>query len=752
MPPKDYVSLAHLLYQHNVLEVNVKTHRTHFAHIVLISLIFFTQHAGSTSVEQDIQGVDGSLADGVIINLGAYIQAETDAQPTIRESIIFDESGDSNELILMPDYADGSFIRRAVPSVVKGTSMRPEEVLLHAVNINDPVTQSVLEYPTGGARYLIETNRLSESQRRTLRNDDSLERLQRYIILSYGSVVAAQQAKRMLSNLPGIAYISINQASELSFSPNDPYFQVNSQPPLYQWGMHAMSLPSAWDKTKGHGYVGIIDSASSNTAHADLSNIRPQLSFINQTYNNPLHGQHVAGIIAGTQNNSIGVSGGCPNCSISLAQSDITTASIAASVIGLIDRGVSTINMSFGSDGATCATRQPICDAIAVADTRDVVLVAAAGNYTKTVPQFPASHPSVLSVGGAQSTGGTGWIGWYYGYASNESKTVGTNWAGSTGVMAPAKSVVSTTPIGGSWNPWAQYKCADTAGVDESGTANDGYASCTGTSMSAPHITSLVALLRSIQPQNNRNTIKSIIRQSGSQASVPNSQYGYGMPNANSAVTTALSYNPRRLTPLFSFYSSGRQDYFYTTSPQMAAAAVNGTIQPSHNAGFQTESYSTIGTGVYFYFMFPGMGSGSGLTPGAQAWIFTTPTNPFSTTTPLVPLYRMSWKCGDSYSPACAANPNHTDFVYTTESAGISEFQSIGYKLDGIEGYIYPKTLPRPSGAAKLMRKYNPTRDDHAIFPESELANMIAQGYTLNSGSDWLGYVYPNLTGNIPSY
>ena len=42
------------------------------------------------------------------------------------------------------------------------------------------------------------------------------------------------------------------------------------------------------------------------------------------------------------------------------------------------------------------------------------------------------------------------------------------------------------------------------------------------------------------------------------------------------------------------------------------------------------------------------------------------------------------------------------------------------------------------------MRKYNPERDDHAILPETELSNMMAQGYTLNSGSEWIGYVYPN--------
>ena len=65
---------------------------------------------------------------------------------------------------------------------------------------------------------------------------------------------------------------------------------------------------------------------------------------------------------------------------------------------------------------------------------------------------------------------------------------------------------------------------------------------------------------------------------------------------------------------------------------------------------------------------------------------------------------------------------------------------------------LYPiPTQSQPLGSVRLMRKYNPARDDHAIFPESELTNMANEGYTQNSGSDWLGYVYPNATGNVPT-
>ena len=64
---------------------------------------------------------------------------------------------------------------------------------------------------------------------------------------------------------------------------------------------------------------------------------------------------------------------------------------------------------------------------------------------------------------------------------------------------------------------------------------------------------------------------------------------------------------------------------------------------------------------------------------------------------------------------------------------------------------MYPKSQPQPAGTVRLMRKYHPARDDHAIFPETEVTNMANQGYTDNSGSDWLGYVYPNTNGAVPT-
>ncbi len=198
----------------------------------------------------------------------------------------------------------------------------------------------------------------------------------------------------------------------------------------------------------------------------------------------------------------------------------------------------------------------------------------------------------------------------------------------------------------------------------------------------------------------------------------------------------------------------------------MAAAALVGTLMPRVvcSAGMSScvaqPAYSSAygvavtghGASGGAYTSFPGIATGGSLdsTPKAEVWVFTTHENPKNPSIPLVPLYRLSWKCGDSTWWICSTKSSHTDTVYTADPAGVQAFMDAQYKLDGIEGYIYPKSMPQPPGAVRLMRKYNAARDDHAIFPETKLSAMTALGYTENSGSDWLGYVYPN-NGPVPT-
>jgi hypothetical protein len=651
-------------------------------------------------------------------------------------------------------------------------------------------------------------------------------RLEQYLVLRYPSVEAALHARTALGKDPAVGSVTVSMKAIFSWAPNDPYFQLHSvfggspeAVPTYQWGPRGMNFPLAWDKSRGFSHVGIIDGgypgvvtkpvgAGNNDfvplgviLHDDVrNNYRQQFDagpFSGQFMDEQLYGwhaTHVAGIIAASANNSLGVTGGCPSCSLTafrlLGTTDWVTEAQRA-----VDAGMQVLNWSgeLGGDlehtDYNCSNQPSVCTVIQLLKERDILLVQAAGNYRKSRPPFPSNLPPInttaLPVGGTSITqplmgkAGSLWV-----YNSEN----GSSWPGLNGVLGPAKSIVSTAPR---YSPAFDYNaephvmCGDiyavingvVQGADESGSrfstgSGDGYGSCTGTSMAAPHISALAGLVRSIHPLLSASRVREIIQNSGNLSGQRTNELGAGLPNALTAVNAAIAANPRRLTPLFSFYSPERIDSFYTTVPQMAAVALSGTLKPrvACTSGMTgcvalPKYGSSYGTGITShgasggaYLSFPGM-SGSVVgpslprTPLAEVWIFTTHENPRDPSIPLVPLYRLSWKCDDtaaSQRPAiCASRASHTDTTYTADPAGITAFQEVGYKLDGIEGYIYPKTMPQPPGTVRLMRKYNPTRDDHAIFPEAKLGSMVAQGYTLDSGSDWLGYVYPN-TGPVP--
>jgi hypothetical protein len=142
----------------------------------------------------------------------------------------------------------------------------------------------------------------------------------------------------------------------------------------------------------------------------------------------------------------------------------------------------------------------------------------------------------------------------------------------------------------------------------------------------------------------------------------------------------------------------------------------------------------------------------------ASVYIFTTNDNPLVDGEPdqedqgnrLVPLYRLS------YQGTKGSNTRNIDHTYATSQAEITFFENNEYNLDGIEGYIYPRSVDvdidgdgigdgPPTGTVKLYRGYNSYRYDHAIFPESQLVNMRGENYYTEEGlDDWIGYVYPN--------
>lgn len=505
---------------------------------------------------------------------------------------------------------------------------------------------------------------------------------------------------------------------------------------------------------------------------ADVDELGPDASGFPATSGG--HGTHVSGIVAGTANNASGIAGGCWGCSILMAKAtnnrtgssvDVFLADVANSLTWLVDHGAQVVSMSLGVEGLTCAGATGnlgmLCTALDLAQRRDVLMAASSGN-DKVDIDFPASDLRVMSIGGIESTGtiwdradeGEGcpcnWSSrpnWLISRCNQGPATFecGSNYTATPGsaqqdLVAPARQVLSTFYENRAWN--LPLGCHDTevSGVNHAGV---GYDLCTGTSMSSPHVASIAGILRSVNPLLSKAQIESALTGNASRAGNWDPKLGYGYPNASASVQAVLgrangAVLPNRLTPLFSMYSPVGEDHFYTTVPQMGAAAYWSS--PVY--------YYEIGPDAPDYGYFPGSGcqvSPCSAEPGASVYIFTTDRSPNGQL--LVPLYRMTF---EGTFPGGPNNLNNRDTTYTTEPAGVLAFKSGGYELDGIEGYIFKKCTPEPScmpaGTVRLYRQYNAARDDFAIFPESELAFMQGEGYTSNGGNlnPVLGYVYPN--------
>lgn len=118
----------------------------------------------------------------------------------------------------------------------------------------------------------------------------------------------------------------------------------------------------------------------------------------------PMHGTHCAGIIAGVRNNGKGVDGIADNVRIMMLRAvpdgDEHDKDIALAIRYAVDNGARVINMSFGKSFSP--QKQWVDEAFAYAESKNVLLVHAAGNDNKNVDSsdnFP--NPDYINGGRA---------------------------------------------------------------------------------------------------------------------------------------------------------------------------------------------------------------------------------------------------------------------------------------------------------------------------------------------------------------
>lgn len=535
--------------------------------------------------------------------------------------------------------------------------------------------------------------------------------------------------------------------SGAAFAQSDPFAVPTPRPAspgAYQWGMEMLRFDRAWAITRGRAHVSLADQGFIRPNPDLLAGLdgplRPHVSQPMSTVDR-YHGTMTLGVLAARGNNGAGISGACPNCSVSMQDAERFR---LPSFYDAVAVGAVAINYSAGAASSnvvnpSCATGGiPAADCrwIEVAEERDVVFVTIAGNNFANRIGHPANEPTVLGVAGLQPDGQF----WTQGYdASNP----GSNYGPEIRLVAPARDVLTTHPVGAVYFNYPPQRCGDrydsTVGPFVSlPESYAGFGDCTGTSFSAPHMTGLVGLMRSANPLLTAAETRAIINETATRP-VPGpagSNLTFYIPDAEAAVRRALGPGVNRVTPVFSVFASASGHHLFTTSPQAAVSALAGELRIEGIAARDT--YASFGDPVPGYAQFKGRvcvtaSSCTSFAARSGFSVFTTEHSP--TASPLVPLYRLSQSC--AAGPGCATT---RAFAYATSDADAHALEARGYVLDMIEGYVYAPGSA-PPGTRPLCLAYDAARIDHILYT----AAQCDRSQLRNAAGETTGGSYANV-------
>lgn len=312
------------------------------------------------------------------------------------------------------------------------------------------------------------------------------------------------RASLALMRRPEVLWAQPNFIERANRVPNDPLYPS-------MWHYRALNLERAWDITVGSTNVvvavldtGILyDPLRPERTHPDLvGQVLPGYDFVSDPSNGgdgdgrdpdpydldleSYHGSHVAGTIAAASNNGLGIAGVAWRSKIlpvrvlgtfggtirDIAEGILWAAGIPVAGTPQNQNPAQVINMSLGGPGECTTTRPIYLEVLAQVLARGAIVVVAAGNERDDASRYsPASCPGVITVGSVNEQGNRA----YY-----------SNYGLRVDVMAPGGEVVPS-PQGGvlSLSSFPQ---------------GFGYQWLQGTSMAAPHVAGIVALMKAAKP------------------------------------------------------------------------------------------------------------------------------------------------------------------------------------------------------------------------------------------------------------
>ncbi|MGB6139415.1 MAG: S8 family serine peptidase [Pseudoalteromonas rhizosphaerae] len=365
----------------------------------------------------------------------------------------------------------------------------------------------------------------------------------------------AQQYMQEVMASGNVEYIEIDQMLKPFATPNDPRYDD-------QWHYYeqagGLNLPTAWDTATGSGVtVAVLDTGY--RPHIDLNaNILPGYDMISDTFvandggardsdardpgdavsagecgnNNSAqgsswHGTHVAGTVAAVTNNGEGVAGVAYDAKVVpvrvLGKCGGLTSDIADGIIWASGGSVSgvpananpadVINMSLGGSGSCSSTTQ---NAINQARNNGTVIVIAAGNDNDNANNYnPGNCNGVVNVASVGRNGGRA-------YYSNYGTSIDVAAPGGAQSFANDSEGILSTHNSGSSSP-----------------SSDSYHYSQGTSMAAPHVAGVAALIKQAKPTATPDEIESILKSSTRSFPATCNNCGTGIVDAAAAVAAA---------------------------------------------------------------------------------------------------------------------------------------------------------------------------------------------------------------------
>ncbi|MBT2571240.1 S8 family serine peptidase [Planococcus sp. ISL-110] len=295
-----------------------------------------------------------------------------------------------------------------------------------------------------------------------------------------------------------VEFVEPDYPIELAYTPNDPEFAG------LQYHHQRIETSAAWKQTRGSAgvVVAVIDNGM-DVLHAELAGqfVAPYDALKKKvgTISPGFHGTHVAGLIAGSADNGIWGAGVAPRTKI--MPIDVFddgglgyTSDLIHGIEYAVAANVDIINLSLGSYYYSEALNQSIQQA----HKQGIVIVAAAGNDGTRNSHYPSSLANVISVGAV---------------TSNDINSLFSNKGPTIDVTAPGTDIYSSLP-------------------------NNLFGPLSGTSMAAPIVSGVAALIKADKPALSNKEIEKLIFSSADDLGKVGRDdvYGHGRVNARKAL------------------------------------------------------------------------------------------------------------------------------------------------------------------------------------------------------------------------